>query len=161
MTTETAEKTTETDAAPIRSIDTLGVQAAIPHRYPFLLVDKVDIFEENKRAVGTKCVTINEEFFNGHFPGQPIMPGVLVIEALAQTACVMLLSAGGFENKIAFFLGIESAKFRKPVMPGDVLKLEIEVLKLGGRAGKFKGKAYVDGKLATEAQMSFVLADKK
>lgn len=157
MTTETAAP----EAAPVKSIDTLGVQAAIPHRYPFLLVDKVDILEENKRAVGTKCVTINEQFFNGHFPGQPIMPGVLVIEALAQTACVMLMATGGFENKIAFFLGIEGAKFRQPVLPGSVLKLEVEVLKLGGRAGKFKGTARIDGKVATEAQMSFVLTDKK
>ncbi|OIO05963.1 MAG: 3-hydroxyacyl-[acyl-carrier-protein] dehydratase FabZ [Elusimicrobia bacterium CG1_02_63_36] len=139
----------------------MGVRAVIPHRYPFLLVDGVDIMEENKRAVGTKCVTINENFFNGHFPSQPIMPGVLIIEALAQTACVMLMSSGGFENKIAFFLGIESAKFRSPVLPGNVLKLEVEVIKLGGRAGKFKGTARIDGKVATEAQMSFVLTDKK
>lgn len=161
MTTETAENTAAAEAAPVKTIDTLGVRAAIPHRYPFLLVDRVDIMEENKRAVGTKCVTINEHFFQGHFPEQPIMPGVLVIEALAQTACVMLMSTGGFENKIAFFLGIEGAKFRNPVLPGSVLKLEVEVLKLGGRAGKFKGTARIDGKVATEAQMSFVLTDKK
>ena len=159
MTTETAEPTTST--TPLRTLTTLDIQAVIPHRYPFLLVDKVDIMEEGKRAIGTKGVTINEEFFQGHFPGQPIMPGVLVIEALAQTACVLLMSKGGFENKIAFFLGIESAKFRNPVLPGSLLKLEIEVLRLGGRAGKFKGIATVDGKIATQAQMSFVLADKE
>jgi 3-hydroxyacyl-[acyl-carrier-protein] dehydratase len=159
MSTETAEPTSQ--ATPIKTLSTVEIQAAIPHRYPFLLVDKVEIMEEGKRAVGTKGVTINEEFFQGHFPGHPIMPGVLVIEALAQTACVMLMSKGGFENKIAYFLGIEGAKFRNPVTPGTLLKLDVEVLKLGGRAGKFKGVATVDGKVATEAQMSFVLADKE
>lgn len=159
MTIETAQPTTS--STPLRTLTTLDIQAVIPHRYPFLLVDKVDIMEEGKRAIGTKGVTINEEFFQGHFPGQPIMPGVLVIEALAQTACVLLMSKGGFENKIAFFLGIESAKFRNPVFPGTLLKLEIEVIRLGGRAGKFKGVATVDGKVATQAQMSFVLADKE
>lgn len=153
----TEEKTE--NCAPIRTLSTVEIQAAIPHRYPFLLVDKVDIIEEGKKAVGTKGVTINEEFFQGHFPGHPIMPGVLVIEALAQTACVMLMSKGGLEDKIAYFLGIEGAKFRNPVTPGSLLKLEVEVLKLGGRAGKFQGTATVDGKIATQAQMSFVLAD--
>jgi 3-hydroxyacyl-[acyl-carrier-protein] dehydratase len=153
----TEEKTEQ--SAPIRTLSTVEIQAAIPHRYPFLLVDKVDIIEEGKKAVGTKGVTINEEFFQGHFPGHPIMPGVLVIEALAQTACVMLMSKGGLEGKIAYFLGIEGAKFRNPVTPGSLLKLEVEVLKLGGRSGKFKGTATIDGKVATQAQMSFVLAD--
>lgn len=159
MTTETAQAAAE--SKPIRTLSTVEVQAAIPHRYPFLLVDKVEIHEEGKKAVGLKGITVNEEFFQGHFPGHPIMPGVLIIEALAQTACVLLMSKGGFENKIAYFLGIESAKFRNPVTPGSLLRLEIEVLKLGGRAGKFKGAAYVDGKTAAEAQMSFVLADKE
>ncbi|MFH1724657.1 MAG: 3-hydroxyacyl-ACP dehydratase FabZ [Elusimicrobiota bacterium] len=159
MTTE-APAQTQTDQAPVRTLSTAEVQKYIPHRYPFLLVDTVDIVEEGKKAVGTKGVTANEEFFQGHFPGHPIMPGVLIIEALAQTACVMLMSKGGFENKLAFFLGIEGAKFRNPVTPGSILKLEVEVLKLGGRAGRFSGKAYVNGKLATQAEMSFVLADK-
>jgi beta-hydroxyacyl-ACP dehydratase FabZ len=159
MSTETAEP--QTEAKPIKSLSTVEIQGLIPHRYPLLLVDKVDIMEEGQRAIGTKGVTINEEFFQGHFPGHPIMPGVLVIEALAQTACVMLMSKGGFENKIAYFLGIEGAKFRNPVTPGSLLKLDVEVIKLGGRAGKFKGTATVDGKVATQAQMSFVLADKE
>jgi 3-hydroxymyristoyl/3-hydroxydecanoyl-(acyl carrier protein) dehydratase len=105
-------------------------------------------------------VTSNEEFFQGHFPGHPIMPGVLILETLAQTACALLLSRGGFENKLAFFLGIESAKFRNPVLPGAVLKLHVEILRLGSRAGKFRGEAYVEDNLCAEAEMSFALVDK-
>jgi len=151
---------TENTETPVRTIGPVEVQACIPHRYPFLLVDSVDILEEGKKAVGTKGVTMNEEFFQGHFPGHPIMPGVLIIEALAQTACVMLMQTGGFKEKLAFFLGIDGAKFRNPVTPGNILKLHIEVLKLGGRAGKFKGTAMIGDKIATQAEMSFVLADK-
>ena len=153
---------TETIAAQpaaVRTLDVAAIQKAMPHRYPFLLVDRIDVLEEDKRAVGVKYVTINEEFFQGHFPGHPLMPGVLILEALAQTACAMLLSKGGFENKIAYFMGIREAKFRAPVTPGCVLKLHIEVLRLG-RAGKFRGEAAVDGKLVAEAEMSFALVDK-
>ena len=146
-------------AAPVRSLDIMGVKKAIPHRYPFLLVDKIDVIQEDKYCIGTKMVTANEHFFEGHFPGQPVMPGVLIIESMAQTACAMLLSKGGFENKIAFFMGIDEAKFRVPVLPGSVLKHHIEILRLG-RAGKFKGEAFVDGKLAAEATMTFALVDK-
>lgn len=156
MTTETAAA-----AAEGKTLSPVEVQNAIPHRYPFLLVDTVTIIEKNKKAVGLKGVTMNEHFFQGHFPGQPIMPGVLIVEALAQTACVMLKAGGGLENKIAFFLGIESAKFRNPVLPGNMLKLEVEVIRLGGRAGKFKGTATIGEKIACEATMSFVLANKK
>lgn len=147
-------------SAPVRTLDIVAIKKAIPHRYPFLLVDKVEVLEEDKKCIGTKMVTINEPFFQGHFPDYPVMPGVLIVEALAQTACVMLLSKGGFEGKIALFMGINEAKFRTPVTPGTVLKLHIEVLRLG-RAGKFKGEAYVDGKLAAEGEMSFALVDKQ
>jgi len=146
-------------AAPVRSLDIAGVKKAIPHRYPFLLVDKIQVVQEDKYCIGIKMVTANEHFFEGHFPGQPVMPGVLIVESMAQTACAMLLSKGGFENKIAFFMGIDEAKFRAPVLPGCVLTHHIEILRLG-RAGKFRGEAFVDGKLAAEAVMTFALVDK-
>lgn len=159
MTTETTPAANPFAAAAVRTLDIMGVKKAIPHRYPFLLVDKIEVIQEDKYCIGTKMVTANEHFFEGHFPGQPVMPGVLIIESMAQTACAMLLSKGGFENKIAFFMGIDEAKFRAPVLPGCVLKHHIEILRLG-RAGKFKGEAYVDGKLAAEATMTFALVDK-
>ena len=147
--------------APLRVLDITDIQKAIPHRYPFLLVDKVEVTEEDKKAVGTKCVTINEEFFNGHFPGHPIMPGVLILEALAQTAAVLMLSKKGIEGKIAYFMGIDGAKFRQAVKPGMVLKLHVEILRSGSRAGKFRGEAHIEGLgLATEAEMTFAIVDK-
>ncbi|MBI4387400.1 MAG: 3-hydroxyacyl-ACP dehydratase FabZ [Elusimicrobia bacterium] len=157
MTTETQPPAS---GAPARTLDTAEIQKILPHRYPFLLVDRVDITESGKKATGTKGVTSNEEFFQGHFPGHPIMPGVLILEALAQTACVLLMSQGGFENKIAYFLGIDGAKFRQPVRPGVLLKLNVEVLRAGSRAGKFRGEARVDGELAAEAEMTFAVVDK-
>lgn len=153
-------QTADVQPASVRTLDIKAIRKAIPHRYPFLLVDKVEVIEEDKKAIGTKCLTINEEFFQGHFPDHPVMPGVLIIEALAQTACVMLLSKGGFEGKLALFMGIEEAKFRAPVLPGSVLKMHIEILRLG-RAGKFRGEAFVDGKLAAEGTMTFAVVDKQ
>jgi beta-hydroxyacyl-ACP dehydratase FabZ len=159
MTAETAAAPSPFSAAPIRTLDIAAVKKVIPHRYPFLLIDRVEVIVDDKYGVGTKMVTANEHFFEGHFPGQPVMPGVLIVESMAQTACAMLLSKGGLENKIAFFMGIDEAKFRAPVLPGCVLKHHIEILRLG-RAGKFRGEAYVDGKLAAEAVMTFALVDK-
>ena len=144
--------------APVRTLDVKAVRKAIPHRFPFLLVDRVEVIEEDKKAVGTKCVTINEPFFSGHFPEHPIMPGVLIVEALAQTACALLLSKPEYAGKIAYFMGIDSAKFRNPVFPGSVLKLHVEILRLG-RAGKFRGEAVCDGKTACEAEMTFAVVD--
>ncbi len=146
-------------AKPVRTLDVIAIQKAIPHRYPFLLVDKLDVLIEDKAAIGTKMVTANEPHFTGHFPGNPIMPGVLIVESLAQAACAMLMSKGAAENKLALFMGIEEAKFRAPVLPGMALKQHVEVLRLG-RAGKFRGEGFVEGKLACEAVMTFALVDK-
>ena len=123
MTTEAVASVSPFSAAPVRSLDTPAVKKAIPHRYPFLLIDRIDVIQEEKYCVGTKMVTANEHYFEGHFPGQPVMPGVLIIESMAQTACAMLLSKGGLENKIAFFMGIDEAKFRAPVTPGCVTSI--------------------------------------
>jgi len=151
----------EKSASPVRSMDILQIMDAIPHRFPFLLVDRVDIIEEGKMAVGRKCVTMNEPFFQGHFPGFPIMPGVLIIEALAQTACALMFSRPEFKNKLAFFMGIEGIKFRKPVSPGDVLELHVEMLRMGSRAGKAKGTAKINGEVASEGVFSFAIGDRK
>jgi 3-hydroxyacyl-[acyl-carrier-protein] dehydratase len=159
MTAETSASSPDFNLPPARSLDIAGIKKAIPHRYPFLLIDRIDVIQEDKYCVGIKMVTANEHFFEGHFPGQPVMPGVLIVESMAQTACAMLLSKGGFENKIAFFMGIDEAKFRAPVIPGCVLKHHIEILRLG-RAGKFRGESYVEGKMVAEATMTFALVDK-
>ena len=127
----------------------------LPHRYPFLLIDRVLEFERTKRLVAIKNVTANEPFFQGHFPGYPIMPGVLVIEAMAQAgALIMLAEIEDRKTKLAVFTGIEKAKFRKPVTPGDQLRIEVEVLAMRSRAGRIAGRALVDGKLACEATLT-------
>ncbi|HET9795819.1 MAG TPA: 3-hydroxyacyl-ACP dehydratase FabZ [Thermoanaerobaculia bacterium] len=124
----------------------------IPHRYPFILVDRILEMEPGKRAVGLKNVSINEEFFQGHFPGNPVMPGVLVVEAMAQTAAVCLLgSVPDRGNKIPYFTGIDACKFRRPVIPGDQLRLELEIVSAKLRLCKARGRALVDGKLCAEA----------
>jgi 3-hydroxyacyl-[acyl-carrier-protein] dehydratase len=141
-------------------LDIKEIQQILPHRYPFLLVDKIVTLEENK-VVGIKNVTINEPFFQGHFPGTPIMPGVLVIEAMAQVGAVLFLKMNEHKNKLAYFTGIDKAKFRKPVMPGDQLRMELEVLKVNSRICKMRGKAFVDETLVVEAELLSALVDKK
>jgi 3-hydroxyacyl-[acyl-carrier-protein] dehydratase len=127
----------------------------LPHRYPFLLIDRIVEFEPAKRLVAIKNVTINEPFFQGHFPGYPIMPGVLVIEAMAQAGgVIMMAEMPDRHEKLVVFTGIEKAKFRRPVTPGDQLRIEIDVLAFRSRAGRIQGRALVDGKLACEATLT-------
>jgi len=150
------------DENSVREFNCAEIQKIIPHRYPILMVDRVKLFGDGtKKAVGYKCVSGNEPFFQGHFPGQPIMPGVLIVEAMAQTSCVMFLSRPQFKNCLAYFMGIDKVKFRKTVIPGDVLELKVEVIRDSGRKGKVKGEAYVNGKLATEAEFMFIIVDKE
>jgi len=127
----------------------------LPHRYPFLLVDRIIEIEEGKRIVGIKNLTINEPFFQGHFPGRPVMPGVLQMEAMAQVAGILLNKMLGGEGKISFFAAIDNARFRRPVVPGDQLRMEIEIINAKPRLSKVNAKAFVDGKLASEADMMF------
>ena len=142
-------------------MDILEIQSLIPHRYPFLLIDRVLEIEPLKRIVAIKNVTMNEPFFQGHFPGAPIMPGVLIIEAMAQAGAILLFrEVPDRENKLMFFAGIESARFRKPVTPGDQIRFEVNVLKYKLGFCKLEGKAFVDDKLVCEAIVQSAVADK-
>ncbi len=132
------------------------IKAIIPHRYPFLLVDQITEVEEN-RIVGKKNVTINEPFFQGHFPDYPVMPGVLILEALAQTGAVSILAKEENKGKIGFLAGIDKARFRRQVRPGDVLTLEVEITRIKGPIGKGRAKATVDGEIACEAEIMFAI----
>ncbi len=138
-------------------LDIKQIQEILPHRYPFLLVDRILSVEEGKKAVGIKNVSVNEPFFQGHFPGFPVMPGVLIIEAMAQVAAVTALKLPEFAGKIALFAGIDKARFRRQVFPGDQLRIEVEVLKLRGTVGKSYAAAYVGEEMAAEAEMMFVI----
>ena len=138
-------------------MDVKQIQEILPHRYPFLLVDRVLEMEEGKRIVASKAVTMNEYFFQGHFPQEPVMPGVLIMEALAQTAAIAVLSMEQNRGKIAYFGGMNKVKFRNKVVPGDVLTLEMEIIKLKSRAGIGKGTAYVDGKKVAEGELTFMI----
>jgi len=143
-------------------IDILGIQEILPHRYPFLLVDRVIDVEPFVRATGIKNVTMNEEFFQGHFPGQPVMPGVLMIEAMAQVSGVCVLCEGeGRGKKIVLFMSVNNVKFRRMVTPGDQLVMEVEVLRNKPRAIQTRGVAKVDGEVVCEAEMMFSCVDRK
>jgi UDP-N-acetylglucosamine acyltransferase len=142
-------------------LDIKEILKIIPHRYPFLLIDKIVELEEGKRAVAIKNVTMNEPFFQGHFPDHPIMPGVLIVEALAQVGVVMALRTPGTEGKLVYFAGIDDVRFRRPVVPGDQLRLEVETVWVRGALGKMKGKATVEGEVAAEGEFMFSLAEKE
>jgi 3-hydroxyacyl-[acyl-carrier-protein] dehydratase len=154
--TETAER------KPI--LDVVGIQKLLPHRPPFLLVDRVVEFEPNRRLVALKGVTMNEPFFQGHFPAQPVMPGVLILEALAQAAAllaIMSMKPEEVNDKITYLMGIDEARFRRPVVPGDRLELEVEVTKHKGAVWKQRGVARVDGQVVAEAEFMAMLAGRE
>ena len=136
---------------------TKEIMEIIPHRQPFLLIDTIEELEPGKRAVGKKCVTYNEPFFAGHFPGEPVMPGVLIVEALAQTGAVAILSQPDFKGKTAYFGAINNASFKHKVVPGDVLMLELEIVKQKGPIGIGTAKATVNGKVAVQAELTFAV----
>ena len=151
----------ETEAPAIGPLDIRRVMAALPHRYPMLLVDKVERIVPDRSITAIKAVSMNEPFFQGHFPGRPIMPGVLIIEALAQAAGVLAVESLGLANsgKLVYFMAIEGAKFRVPVEPGCLLQLDVEFVQKRSSICKFAGRASVDGKLAAEANFTAMIAD--
>ncbi len=141
-------------------LDVEAIRGILPHRYPFLLVDRILSLEPGKRAVGLKNVTINEGFFEGHFPGHAVMPGVLVLEAMAQVGGVMLLSMSGNSGKLAYFGGMDKVRFRRTILPGDTLVTEVELLKVRGNVGKVRVQGRVDNKVAAEGEFTFALVSR-
>src|SRR6476469_10374380 len=148
-------------SAVLGPLDIKRVMAALPHRYPMLLIDRVESLDPDKGIVCIKAVTINEPFFQGHFPTRPIMPGVLLVEAMAQAAGVLAVESLGLagSGKLVYFMAIEGAKFRKPVEPGVLLRIEVELVQDRGKICKFAGRASVDGQLAAEANFTAMIAD--
>jgi 3-hydroxyacyl-[acyl-carrier-protein] dehydratase len=140
-------------------IDINEIKKLLPHRYPFLLVDRVLEIVPKQRIVALKNVTANENFFNGHFPAKPVMPGVLIIESMAQAAGILMLSQEEHQGKIPYFTGIDNARFRRMIVPGDQIILEIEVMRLKGNVGRVRGVAKVEDQIAAEAEMMFVVSD--
>lgn len=141
-------------------IDIMEIMDILPHRYPMLLVDKIIELEPNVKAIGIKNVTLNEPFFQGHFPGNPIMPGVLIVEALAQVGGILASKSGAKGNSV-YFLSIDRAKFRKPIIPGDQMILEVKALHIRGKVWKFSGSAIVDNKQVAEAEFTAMVMDKE
>ena len=149
-------------AGTTSSVDIRRILQMIPHRYPMLMVDKVVDMQLDQRAVGIKNVTINEPFFQGHFPSEPVMPGVLIVEAMAQTAAVLVVATYGesSEGKLVYFMSIDDVRFRRPVFPGDRLELHVEKVQSRASVWKFSGKAIVEGKVAAEATFAAMIRDK-
>ncbi|HEU4594993.1 MAG TPA: 3-hydroxyacyl-ACP dehydratase FabZ [Pyrinomonadaceae bacterium] len=142
-------------------LDTLDIQRILPHRYPFLLVDRIVELTEGERIVGIKQVTANEQFFQGHFPGAPVMPGVLIVEAMAQVGAVYALQQmENREQKLVLFSGLDNARFRRPVVPGDTLVLTVTPLRVGARVQRMHGEAHVEGQLAAEADIMSIVTDR-
>lgn len=144
-------------------IDIAEILARIPHRYPFLLVDRAEDYRPHRSIIGIKCVTVNEPFFVGHFPGNPVMPGVLIVEALAQSGAILMSKSlnADVEGKTIMFISVDEARFRQPVRPGDVMRMHVEVLKHRGDFFKFKGQAMVEGKLVAQAQFAAMVVEKR
>ena len=156
------EKTmTSSESSTLGYADIQRVLTLLPHRYPFLMIDRIRDMDSDKSAVGIKNVTINEPFFEGHFKGRPVMPGVLIIEAMAQTAVALVAHSGEIDpsNKLAMFMSIDKARFRRPVVPGDQLEIPIEIVRVRKPVWKFHGEAYVDGQLVAEADYSAMAVD--
>lgn len=138
-------------------LNTYQIMEIIPHRHPFLLLDTIEELEPGKRALARKCVTYNEPYFDGHFPVEPVMPGVLIVEAMAQAGAVAMLSQPEMRGRTAYFAGIQSAKFKQKVLPGDVLELNVEIVKVKGPIGIGRGTATVNGKLVASAEITFAI----
>ena len=155
------EDENEPGTPDIVEIDVSRIKEMIPHRYPFLMIDKIRSIELDKRAVGIKSVTANEPHFEGHFPNRPVMPGVLIVEAMAQTAGCLVVGTLGkeAEGKIVYFMTVDNARFRKPVVPGDQLEIDVRKQRNRGPVWKFSGKAYVDGALVAESVFSAMIVD--
>ncbi|MGI8909636.1 MAG: 3-hydroxyacyl-ACP dehydratase FabZ [Rubrobacteraceae bacterium] len=143
-----------------RSLSAVEIRDLIPHRYPFLLVDRIEEVEPGVRAIGIKSVTQNEPFFQGHFPDYPVMPGVLIVEAMAQVGAVGVMSVEEYRGKLALFAGIDGVRFRRQVVPGDVLRMEVEIERLKGKIGRGKGRATVAGERVCEAELMFAFAER-
>jgi 3-hydroxyacyl-[acyl-carrier-protein] dehydratase len=150
------------DTQEVTQLDINEIQKFLPHRYPFLLIDKIVEMERLKSIVAIKCVTINEGFFQGHFPGKPVMPGVLILESMAQAGGLLLLQEiPDREKKLLYLASMNDVKFRRPVVPGDQLRIEVKVVAWKGDLCKIEAKAFVEGNLATEAKMMCVMADRE
>jgi len=152
---------TDTAKKELGTADTLRVMKLLPHRYPFLMVDRIIDMDRDESAIGIKAVSMNEPFFQGHFPGFPIMPGVLIVEGLAQTAGALCVSNydTSYKPQLVYFMGIDRAKFRKPVLPGDLLHYHVKKLRSRGKAWRFYGEARVNGQIVAEAEVSALILD--